>query len=248
MAKPQAMIIGNWKMFGTAPMLAELAVMAAAIPAHVTMGICPPFTLIQRAAQIATGSRLLIGAQDVHPAEKGAHTGCISVAMLRDAGAQLVIVGHSERRADNFESNAMVKAKAQAALAGDLRTILCVGETAAERDAGNTLEVITAQLSGSLPDTLPAGDAALVIAYEPVWAIGTGRIPSAEDVCEVHAHIRAALQARYGQQGGAIAILYGGSVNPGNAALLLNLPEVGGALVGGASLTAESFLAIAAAV
>lgn len=244
MAAARKMIVGNWKMFGTAPMLAEIIAIAAAPAGNAKLAICPPFTLIERAARAAQGSALAIGAQDVHPADKGAHTGCISTAMLIDSGATLVIVGHSERRADNFETDVLVKAKAVAAVAAGLDAIVCVGETEAQRDAGQTLAVIEAQLAGSLPDAA----AQLVVAYEPVWAIGTGRTPTEAQVAEVHAAIRAHLEKRFGAAGAATAILYGGSVKPENAAALLGLPNVDGALVGGASLTAASFLAIAAAV
>jgi triosephosphate isomerase (TIM) len=246
MSARRRLVVGNWKMFGTSPALDEIAAIAAArVPEGVDVAICPPFTLIDRAATTARGSRLAIGAQDVHANAQGAHTGCISVAMLRDAGATMIITGHSERRADNGETDDIVRAKAEAALAGGLVTIVCVGETEAERDAGGTLDIITTQLQGSLPQT--TADPALVVAYEPVWAIGTGRTPSPADVAEVHAHIRAALIARLGDAGAAVRILYGGSVKPDNAAVLMALPNVDGALVGGASLTAASFLAIASA-
>jgi len=243
-ANTQKMIVGNWKMFGTEPMLAEIAAIAAAPAGAAILAICPPFTLIERAARAAQGSPLLIGAQDVHVAEKGAHTGCISTAMLTDSGATLVIVGHSERRADNHETDTQIKAKATAAIAAGLQAIVCVGETEAERDAGQTLAVIESQLDGSLPET----NLRLVIAYEPVWAIGTGRTPTEAQVAEVHAAIRAHLVARFGVTGNTTPILYGGSVKPENAHALLGLPNVDGALVGGASLSATSFLAIAAAV
>jgi len=243
-AAVRKMIVGNWKMFGTAPMLDEIAAVAAAPAGAATLAICPPFTLIERAARTAAGSSLRIGAQDVHPAEKGAHTGCVSAAMLLDSGASLVIVGHSERRADNFETDALVKAKASAAIAAGLDAIVCVGETEAQRDAGQTLAVIASQLAGSLPDSA----ARLIVAYEPVWAIGTGRTPTEPQVAEVHAAIRAHLEKRFGAAGAAMPILYGGSVKPENAASLLALPNVDGALVGGASLNAASLLAIAAAV
>ena len=244
MANTHKMIVGNWKMFGTEPMLAEIAAIAAARAGAATLAICPPFTLIERAARAAQGSPLLIGAQDVHAAEKGAHTGCISTAMLIDSGATLVIVGHSERRADNHETDTQIKAKATAAIAAGLQAIVCVGETEAERDAGQTLTVIESQLGGSLPET----NLRLVIAYEPVWAIGTGRTPTEAQVAEVHTAIRAHLVARFDVTGNTTPILYGGSVKPENAHALLGLPNVDGALVGGASLTATSFLAIAAAV
>jgi len=239
------LIAGNWKMNGTADALAEIAAMASAartLPAHVAVAVCPPATLIDRARVAAGNGRLIIGAQDAHAEGCGAFTGSVSVAMLADAGARLVIVGHSERRADCHENNDDVKAKTEAVLAAGLMAVVCVGETGDERDAGATLTVIGGQLDGSLPQAT-AGK--LAVAYEPVWAIGTGRIPSPDDVTEVHAFIRARLVARYGPaDGGAVSILYGGSVKPSNAASLLALPNVDGALVGGASLTAADFLGI----
>lgn len=235
-------IVGNWKMHGLADALAEIEAVAAACPAGVDIAICPPFTLIERAARAAAGSALAIGAQDVHADRQGAHTGDVSAAMLLDAGATLVIVGHSERRADHGETDAQVLAKALAAVAAGLTAIVCVGETEAQRDAGKAEAIVAAQLAGSLPDRADR----LVVAYEPVWAIGTGRTPTVEDVAAMHGMIRAALVARYG--GTTVRILYGGSVKPDNAASLLAVPNVDGALVGGASLTAASLLAIAAPV
>lgn len=234
-------IIGNWKMHGTGAMLGEIAALAAAVaaddwPAQVTLAVCPPFPLLERAARAAGDSALLIGAQDVHAASSGAHTGDVCAAMLLDAGASLVIIGHSERRADCGETDATARAKATAALASGLTAVLCVGETGRERDAGRALAVIAARLAGSLPEAR----AGLLIAYEPVWAIGTGRTPTVAEVAEVHALIR-------GIVGPAVPILYGGSVGPANAAALLAVPNVDGALVGGASLRAESLLAIACA-
>ncbi len=231
------LIVGNWKMHGLAAALVQVAAVATAVPEAAELAICPPFTLIERAARAAAGSRLAIGGQDVHAAPHGAHTGDISAAMLADAGATLVIVGHSERRADCGETDATVLAKARAAVAAGLTAIVCVGETEAQRDAGQAAAVVAAQLAGSLP-----ADRAhrIVVAYEPVWAIGTGRTPTLDDVAAMHAMIRAAV-------GPAVRILYGGSVKPDNAAALLGLPNVDGALVGGASLTAASLLAIAAA-
>lgn len=237
------LIVGNWKMFGSGASVPEIAAVAAAVPDAVDMAICPPFTLIERAARTAHGSRLRIGAQMLHPAGEGAHTGDISAAMLCDAGAALVITGHSERRADHGETDAQVRAQAVAAVVAGLDAIVCVGETEAERDAGQADAVVAAQLSGSLPDRADR----LTIAYEPVWAIGTGRTPTVEDVAAMHAGIRAALVARYGDAGTGVRILYGGSVKPGNAAELLSVANVDGALVGGASLTADSLLAIARA-
>lgn len=226
-------IVGNWKMYGTGAALAEIAAVAQGRwPANVEVAICPPFTLLERAARTAAGSRLQIGAQDMHAAAEGAHTGEVSSAMLLDAGATVVIVGHSERRADG-EADATVRAKATTALRAGLTTILCVGETEAERDSGDALAVVAAQLVGSLPDALDS----LIVAYEPVWAIGSGRIPTHADVTAMHGAIRA-------QVGAGVALLYGGSVNATNAAGLLSLGAVDGALVGGASLKATSFLAI----
>jgi len=235
---------GNWKMNGTGPALAELALLIAAQP---TPGcevlICPPATLIARAAAAVQASALQIGGQDCHVASLGAHTGDISAAMLKDAGATYVIVGHSERRADHGETDALVRAKAEAALAAGLTPIICIGETEAERDAGATLAVVARQLAGSLPDT-----AALVVAYEPVWAIGTGRTPSLAEVAEVHGHLRTRLTERFGPVASGIRLLYGGSVKPSNAAEIFAVPDVDGALVGGASLKAADFGAIVAAL
>lgn len=245
MARPK-LIVGNWKMNGTAAALGEIKAIAAAVvdlPTYVIIAVCPPATLLDRAHAAAGGGRLAIGAQDVHAAESGAHTGCVSVAMLADAGASLVIVGHSERRADHHETDADVRAKAEAVLAAGMAAIVCVGETAAQRDAGTTLTVINAQLDGSLPGSAVN----LVVAYEPVWAIGSGSTPTLAQVGGVHAAIRTNLVARYGAAGEGVAILYGGSVKSGNAAELLAVDDVDGALVGGASLTATDFLAIARA-
>lgn len=246
------LIAGNWKMNGTADALAEIATMAEAVRAlspelgsgggrrHMTVAVCPPATLIDRARTIAGAGPLIIGAQDVHAEASGAFTGSVSAAMLHDAGATLVIVGHSERRAGCFEGDADIRGKAEAVLAAGMMAVVCVGETEAERDADATLAVIAGQLDGSLP-----GNAAnLAVAYEPVWAIGTGRTPTLAQVAEVHAAIRAALVGRYGEAGAGVAILYGGSVKPSNAAELMAIANVDGALVGGASLTAADFLAI----
>ncbi len=238
------LVAGNWKMNGSLAALAELAAIRAAAEAHagLDVAICPPFTLIAPAVQAAPG--LAIGAQDVHMAAKGAHTGCISAAMLVEAGARLAIVGHSERRADNHETDAEVRAKAEAAIAAGLTAIVCVGETEAERDSGRAVAVVAGQLDGSVP---PGGTGAmLVIAYEPVWAIGTGRTPSTADVAEMHAAIRAKLGELLGAEGATVRILYGGSVKPDNAAELMAVADVDGALVGGASLTAALFVPIIA--
>jgi triosephosphate isomerase len=207
--------------------------------------ICPPATLIAALARQAAGSRLLVGAQDCHWQEKGAHTGDLSAEMLKDAGASAVILGHSERRADHGERSGDVRRKVLAAQRAGLAAIVCVGETAGERRAGLTLEVVARQLAESLPDGAATDGTA--IAYEPVWAIGTGLTPSTADVAEVHAFMRQALAARFGAAGQAMRLLYGGSVKPDNAGELMAVANVNGALVGGASLKAVDFLAIVAA-
>jgi triosephosphate isomerase len=236
------LVAGNWKMNGSRSALAELAGIAAAAKAAggVDVAVCPPFTLITLA--VARSHGLAIGAQDCHWKESGAHTGNVSAAMLAEAGARLAIVGHSERRADQAETDDIVRAKAEAALGRRLQTIICVGESEAEREAGRAVERVTGQLAGSIPDF--SQDAELVVAYEPIWAIGTGRTATPADVAEMHAAIRSALAGRFGDAGGRIRILYGGSVNAGNAAELFAVANVDGALVGGASLTAEQFVPI----
>jgi triosephosphate isomerase len=206
--------------------------------------VCPPATLIAAFAKAARGTSLAIGGQDCHTAVSGAHTGDIAAEMLADAGASAVIVGHSERRTDHHETDAQVRAKAQAAWRAGLIAIVCVGEQRPQREAGETLTIVGAQLDGSLPDAATAAN--LVVAYEPVWAIGTGLTPTPADVAEVHAFIRRRLTDRYGADGAGVRILYGGSVKPSNAKELLTIPDVNGALVGGASLKAEDFLGIAA--
>lgn len=241
--KRRKLIAGNWKMNGDRHAMAELVGIAAAASDHpdVDVAICPPATLIALAVDRAPG--IAIGAQDCHAKVKGAHTGCISADMLREAGAKLVIVGHSERRQDLGETDAQVCAKAEAAIAAGLLAIVCVGETEAERDAGRAVAVVSTQIDGSVP----AGGTAstLVVAYEPIWAIGTGRTPSCDDVAEMHHAIRARLEDRIGAgEGQGIRILYGGSMNPANAADLLAVPDVDGGLVGGASLTAAQFAPI----
>ncbi|HSF64922.1 MAG TPA: triose-phosphate isomerase [Paracoccaceae bacterium] len=236
---------GNWKMNGTGEDLDEIRALIAAHPAPgCGMLICPPATLLQRMAEVAAGSALRVGGQDCHAARSGAHTGDVSAGMLKEAGATHVILGHSERRADHRETDAMVQAKAVAALAEGLAVIVCVGETLAEREAGRTLEVVGAQLDGSLPRAFPAGmpaAEALIVAYEPVWAIGTGLTPTEAEIAEVHAFLRARLAAVLGDAGRAVRLLYGGSVKPSNAAAIFALPNVDGALVGGASLKAAEF-------
>ncbi len=236
-------IVGNWKMNGTRAMLAEARAIdrAASRFPGVQVALAPPFTLVNAMREAVND--MGVGGQDCHVEVSGAFTGDVSAALLADAGADFVIVGHSERRALHGESNELVCAKAQSAQAAGLGVILCVGETEAERDSGNAEAVVTAQLAGSLPQGDEAA-ARLSVAYEPVWAIGTGRVPSLADVGAMHRAIRAKLAETYGEAGAAVRILYGGSVNAGNASDLLAADEVGGALVGGASLTAEAFTAI----
>jgi len=244
------LIAGNWKMNGQrADGLALLRGLVdktkgASIDSDVL--VCPPFTLIAAAADVLSGQQIAVGGQDCHAKSSGAHTGDIAAAMLKDAGAAYVILGHSERRADHGESDAVVRAKAAAALEAGLVAIICVGETLAERDAGKTLEVVARQLAGSLPDGVGAGN--IVIAYEPVWAIGTGKVATPEQAQEVHAAIRKELEGRLGRSAAdELRILYGGSMKPDNAAQLLALPDVDGGLIGGASLKVEDFWAIIAA-
>jgi triosephosphate isomerase len=242
-------IIGNWKMNGTRAMLAEARAIdrAAARWPQVEVGLAPPFTLVH--GMVEAVQELAVGGQDCHARPSGAFTGDVSAPMLADAGARFTIVGHSERRAamnagsGHGEDDATVRAKAEAAQAAGLSVVLCVGETEAERDAGQAEAVVRAQLDGSLPREEGAAET-ISIAYEPVWAIGTGRVPSVADVAAMHGAIRRQLVAIYGKPGEAVRILYGGSVNAANAAELLAVDDVGGALVGGASLTAESFAAI----
>lgn len=243
------LVAGNWKMHGVGASLAEIArlleLLAEGPVGAADIMICPPATLLDRARGVVAGSVIGLGAQDCHPMEKGANTGDISAEMLADAGAKAVIVGHSERRTDHGESDALVAAKAQAAHRAELTAIICIGETEAQRRAGETLAVIGAQLGGSLP--LGATPANTVIAYEPVWAIGTGLTPTPDDVESVHGFIRERLKERLGAGGDGVRILYGGSVKPANAAELLAVPNVNGALVGGASLKATDFYAILSA-
>jgi len=236
------LIAGNWKMNGSRTALAELDGIAAAAEQAPTVdvAIAVPFTLIAPAVERAAD--LAIGAQDVHGAAKGAHTGCVSAGMVREAGARFSIVGHSERRADQGETDADVRAKAEAARAAGLSAILCVGEVLEDRDAGRAEAVVTAQLAGSLPED--AAGEWLSIAYEPVWAIGTGRTPTVADVGAMHRAIRAELRRLIGDAADAVRVLYGGSVTGDNAAELLAADDVDGALVGGASLTAAKFVPI----
>jgi len=238
------LIAGNWKMHGTlreAGSLAE-AVRAGAAGLPADLLICPPVLHVPSVAALLAGGPVAVGAQDCHAAVKGAHTGDVSAAMLHDAGATHVILGHSERRADHRETDAVVRAKVQAALAAGLIPVVCVGETEAQRLAGEAEAVVRGQLAESLPD-----DFAGIIAYEPVWAIGTGRTPTEADIAAIHATIRDTLVARFGAAGQGTHILYGGSMKPGNAKAILALPHVDGGLVGGASLVSADFLAIAAA-
>lgn len=239
---------GNWKMNGLRADGAALAVAlverAHASPVGCDLLICPPATLLCAVGPVIQGSGIALGGQDCHPAPKGAHTGDISAAMLKDAGCSYVIVGHSERRAEHGESDDLIRAKLLAARAAGLIPILCIGETAAERDAGEALAVVSSQLAGALPEGFDA--ASLAVAYEPVWAIGTGRTPSVPEVAEIHTHIRHALSGKLAACE-AVRILYGGSVKPENAGALMAADNVDGALVGGASLGAADFWAIARA-
>jgi triosephosphate isomerase len=241
------LIAGNWKMNGLRASTAEFEAMlagAAGVAANADLLVCPPATLIAAFAEKAHGSKnLAIGAQDCHPKASGANTGDISAEMLADAGASAVIVGHSERRADHGESDALVRQKAEAAWRAGLTAIVCIGETQAQRDAGQTLDICRGQLTGSLPDTATSGN--LVVAYEPVWAIGTGLTPTSGDVEQIHKFIRELLIVRFNGEGAKMRILYGGSVKPSNARELMAVANVNGALIGGASLKAADFLAIA---
>jgi len=242
------LIAGNWKMNGLRSSMAEFEAMlagASKVAAKADLLVCPPATLIAAfAAKLAGSKGLMIGGQDCHPKPSGAHTGDISAEMLADAGARAVIVGHSERRADHGENDSLVRQKAEAAWRAGLTAIVCIGETQGHRDAGQTLDVCEGQLQGSLPEGARADN--LVVAYEPVWAIGTGLTPTARDVEQIHQFIRQTLSARFSQEGAGMRILYGGSVKPSNARELMGVANVNGALIGGASLKATDFLAIAA--
>ncbi len=238
---------GNWKMNGTSAHLTELSALAQAHPAPgCDVLLCPPATLIARMAEVVKGTAIAVGGQDCHASSSGAHTGDISAEMLMDSGASYVILGHSERRTDHAETDAQVLAKAQAAIAAGLIAIVCIGETEAERDAGRTLDVVGTQLHGSVPADATAAN--LVIAYEPVWAIGTGRTPTLDEIAQVHAFLRTRLTARIGAQATDVRLLYGGSVKPSNATEIFAIPHVDGALVGGASLKATDFGAIITAL
>jgi len=240
------LVAGNWKMHGLSNDLDEVKAIAAAAALYPTVDValCVPAVLIDRAARAVPG--FTIGGQDVHYAEKGAHTGCTSPLMLLDAGASLTIVGHSERRDSQRESDAEVKAKADAALSAGLAVILCVGESLEVRDGGGALAAVMRQLDGSLPDSV-AAEVELAIAYEPIWAIGTGKIPSIDEIAQMHAAIRTKLLERYGDAGAHVRILYGGSVKSTNAREIFTIPNVDGALVGGASLKNQDFVPIVAA-
>ncbi|MGR6532577.1 triose-phosphate isomerase [Brevundimonas sp. RM1] len=243
------LVAGNWKMNGLGASLAEAETLEKALKeqaAACRVALCPPATLIDRMAQALKGGAVEIGGQDCHAETSGAYTGSVSAEMVRDAGARLVILGHSERRAGFGETDADVAAKVEAALAADLEPIICIGETLQEREAGQAVEVVSRQVAGSLPASL-AGKA-FAVAYEPVWAIGTGLTPTLEQIEEVHAAVRAAMVAKLGDGSRVAPILYGGSVKPSNAREILAVAEVGGALVGGASLKAEDFLGIIRAV
>jgi triosephosphate isomerase len=249
MAAPRRpLIAGNWKMNGLIASGGELqAIIAASEPLakKADLLICPPATLVAAFASRARGSVVAIGGQDCHPNASGAHTGDISAEMLKDAGTWFVIVGHSERRADHGESSELVRAKAQAAWRAGLTPVVCVGETEAQRKSGQMLDIVGAQLAASVPDGATAAN--LVVAYEPIWAIGTGLTPTIADIEQVHGFIRNKLSERFKAEGAAIRVLYGGSVKPSNAAEILRAKEVNGTLIGGASLKAADFLAIAAA-
>jgi len=244
-APRRPLVAGNWKMNGLKPAASELGKIvqgATALP-NVDLLVCPPATLVMMFASATHGSSVAIGAQDCHADASGAFTGDISAEMLADAGATAVIVGHSERRTYHHETDSMVRAKALAAWRAGLTAIVCVGETKEQRTSGQTLDVVGSQLAGSLPGSVVSEG--LVVAYEPVWAIGTGLTPTAADVAEVHGFIRERLVKRFGATGEEIRVLYGGSVKPSNAHELLAVPNVDGALVGGASLKADDFLGIA---
>jgi triosephosphate isomerase len=244
------LIAGNWKMNGTTASLAELTGVCSGLAENGSAGfdamLCVPATLVSRAADAASGSPLAVGGEDCHAKESGAHTGDISAEMLKDAGATAVIVGHSERRMDHAETDAEVASKAAAAWRAGLTAIICVGETRQEREAGDAESVVGTQLAGSVPNGATAQNT--VIAYEPVWAIGTGLVPSSDDIAAIHAFARNELSGRFAAEGGRMRILYGGSLKPGNASEILAVANVDGGLIGGASLKAADFLAICGAV
>ena len=238
---------GNWKMNGLAASLSEIRALADRHPSPgCDILLCPPATLIHRLAEAAKGTQVMVGGQDCHAKDSGAHTGDVSAAMLADAGATHVILGHSERRTEYGETDADVAAKVQAALGADLRAIVCIGETLDEREAGQTLEIVERQLTHSIPDGLSVES--LVVAYEPVWAIGTGKVPTNDQVAEVHGALRALLVERLGDAAHGVPLLYGGSVKSSNAEDIFGVANVDGALVGGASLKADDFSGIVAAL
>ena len=240
-----ALIVGNWKMNGVRASLAEvekLAGMLAQRQPRCTVALCPPATLLAPLVRLAAPAGILVGGQDCSAEAPGAHTGDVSAAMIADAGAQMVIVGHSERRTDHGETDALVRRKALAAIAAGLTPIVCVGETRAQREAGEALAVVSRQLAASVPDETAVAE--LVVAYEPVWSIGTGLTPTADDIAQMHKSMRDQLVGRFGQRGAAVRILYGGSLKPANATQILAIAEVNGGLVGGASLLADDFTAI----
>jgi triosephosphate isomerase len=244
------LIAGNWKMNGLRASLDQLTALADMLTVgeapRAMVVICPPATMLAAVARQGASAGILAGGQDCHAQPSGAHTGDIAAAMLADAGAQYVIVGHSERRADHGETDEQVRAKAEAAIGAGLRPIICVGETEVERDAGRAEAVVAAQLAGSIPDA--AEQHPVIVAYEPVWAIGTGRTPGNDDIAQMHDSIRRQLVERFGGQGEAIHILYGGSLKPQNAREILAIDNVNGGLVGGASLLAKDFATIISAV
>lgn len=244
------LIAGNWKMNGVRASLDELTALADILitgdAPRALVVVCPPATILAAVARQGASSGILAGGQDCHPGASGAHTGDISAGMLADAGAQYVIVGHSERRAAHGETDDLVRAKAEAALGAGLKPIICVGETEAERDSGQAEAVVAAQLAGSIPDA--GSHHALIVAYEPIWAIGTGRTPSNDDIAQMHSAIRRHLVDRFGDRGNTVHILYGGSLKPQNAREILAIDNVNGGLVGGASLLAKDFATIISAV
>lgn len=244
------LIAGNWKMNGLMASLEELQTLAGLLTTgeapRALVVICPPATILSNVSAQGASAGIQAGGQDCHPHQSGAHTGDISASMLADAGAQYVIVGHSERRANHAETDALVRAKAEAAMGAGLRPIICVGETEAERDGGKAESVVAAQLAGSIPDAAEQHD--VVVAYEPVWAIGTGRTPTNDEIAQMHGRIREILVERFGDKGARIHILYGGSLKPQNAREILAIENVNGGLVGGASLLAKDFYTIISAV
>lgn len=244
------MIAGNWKMNGLRASLDELSTLAEILTTgeapRALVVICPPATILAAVARQGASAGILAGGQDCHALPSGAHTGDISATMLADAGAQYVIVGHSERRADHAETDAQVRAKAEAAMGAGLKPIICVGESEAQRDAGQAERVVADQLAASIPDA--ASQHEIIVAYEPIWAIGTGRTPTNDDIARMHASIRQNLVTRFGERGASFRILYGGSLKPQNAREILGIDNVNGGLVGGASLLAKDFATIISAV